>query len=101
MTSSSNLDTTDIRALLERSRAGDGAAREALARAVLARLEQLARQMLRGFPQVRACTETGDVLSGAMMRFLRAVDETPLRDRRHFYALATQQIRRELLDLAR
>ena len=41
MTSSSNLDTSDIRHLLERSRAGDGAARDVLARAVMARLEAM------------------------------------------------------------
>jgi RNA polymerase sigma-70 factor (ECF subfamily) len=101
MMSSANLDTSDIHQLLERSRAGDATARDVLARAVMARLEQMARQMLRGYPQVRASTETGDVLSGAMMRFLRAVGDTAVRDSQHFYALATQQIRRELLDLAR
>jgi RNA polymerase sigma-70 factor (ECF subfamily) len=36
-----------------------------------------------------------------MIRFLKALDDVSIRDARHFYALAAEQIRRELLDLAR
>ena len=98
---SAEMGTTELRALLERSRAGDPGAREVLSQGVYRRLEQLARQMLRRFPTVRFHEETGDVLNGAMVRFLRALGEVPVRDSRHFYALAAEQIRRELLDLAR
>src|SRR5262245_58462269 len=98
---SAELGTTEIRALLDRSLAGDRSAREALAQRVYHRLEQLARQMLRRFPAVRFHEETGDVLNAAMVRFLRALDDITLRDAHHFYALAAEQIRRELLDLAR
>lgn len=95
------LETNELRALLDRSRAGDRAAREALSQGVYRRLEQLARQMLRRFPNVRFHEESGDVLNAAMVRFLKALDEVAIRDARHFYALAAEQIRRELLDLAR
>src|SRR5437899_348180 len=97
----SNLGTTDLHELLQRSRTGDRPARERLAESVYRRLEQLARQMLRRYPQVRQRHETGDVLNNAMIRFLRALDETAVRDTQHFYALAAEQIRRELIDLAR
>ena len=75
--------------------------RERLARSVYDRLEQLTRQMLRRYPQVRQRHETGDVLNSAMIRFLRAIDDTAIRDTRHFHALAAEQLRRELIDLAR
>src|SRR5437764_14977793 len=98
---SAEFGTTELRALLDRSQAGDRAAREALSQGVYRRLEQLARQMLRRFPAVRFHEETGDVLNGAMLRFLKALDAVTVRDTRHFYALAAEQIRRELIDLAR
>src|SRR5262249_8169699 len=69
---SAELNTTELRALLDRSQAGDRSAREALSQSVYRRLEQLARQMLRRFPTVRFHEETGDVLNAAMIRFLKA-----------------------------
>ena len=86
---------------LERVRAGDLVAREELLRAVCGRLEQLARQMLRRFPSVRRWAETGDVLSGAVLRLLRALQEVRPASERDFFGLAAVQVRRELLDLAR
>jgi len=97
----SSLGTVEIQALLERSRSGDHQAREMLARSVYDRLAQLAHQMLRRYPRVRERHETGDVLNSAMIRFLRAIDDTAVRDTHHFHALAAEQIRRELIDLAR
>lgn len=93
--------TSELRSLLARSQAGDASARERLALSVYHRLELLTRQMLRRYPQVRLRNQTGDVLNSAMIRFLRALTDTQVRDTQHFYALATQQIRRELIDLAR
>jgi RNA polymerase sigma-70 factor (ECF subfamily) len=98
---SAELSTTELRALLDRNQAGDRSAREELSQSVYRRLEQLARQMLRRFPSVRFHEETGDVLNAAMIRFLKALDDVSIQDARHFYALAAEQIRRELLDLAR
>jgi RNA polymerase sigma-70 factor (ECF subfamily) len=82
-------------------RAGDRTAREELLRSVGGQLERLARSMLRRFPNVGAWTETGDVLSGAVMRLLRALERLRPESTREFFGLAAQQIRRELLDLAR
>jgi len=82
-------------------RAGDPAARDELLRHVSGRLQRLTRQMLRGHPAVRRWVESGDVLQGALMRLLRALQDVQPSSMRDFFALAAQQIRRELIDLAR
>jgi len=97
----SQIGTTELQDLLQRGRAGDRAARDRLAQSVYQRLEQLARQMLRRFPALRRREDTGDILHGALVRFVRALEVTSIRDTQHFYALAATQIRRELIDLAR
>jgi RNA polymerase sigma factor (sigma-70 family) len=45
--------------------------------------------------------ETDDVLQNALVRLLRALREVRPESMRHFFALAAEQMRRELLDLAR
>jgi RNA polymerase sigma-70 factor (ECF subfamily) len=86
---------------LERMRAGDPAAREELFRITCDRLERLARRMLRQFPQVRRWAETGDVLQNALLRLLRTLENLKPDSTRAFFGLAAQEIRRELIDLAR
>ncbi len=67
------------------------------------RLEKLARQMLRSYP--RLSEETGDLLSSAYQRLLRALHDEQVRKRlvtaQDFFRLSALQIRRELTDLAR
>jgi RNA polymerase sigma-70 factor (ECF subfamily) len=87
--------------LLVRMNAGDAAARDELFRHVARRLEALARRMLGRFPGVQRWAQTDDVLSGAMMRLLRALEAVPPTTPREFFGLAGVQVRRELLDLAR
>jgi RNA polymerase sigma factor (sigma-70 family) len=65
------------------------------------RLRGLARRMLRGIPGVHRWTETDDVLQNALIRLHRSLAEVRPQSARQFYGLATTQIRRELLDLAR
>jgi DNA-directed RNA polymerase specialized sigma24 family protein len=86
---------------LARIRSGDRDARDDLLRACQARLERLARRMLRGYPAVRQQFETADVFQGASIRLLRALEATPVADTRQFFNLAAAIIRRELIDLAR
>ncbi len=93
--------TVQLQGWLARLRAGDPAAPEELLRHVSARLQRLTRQMLKGHPAVRRWTQTDDVLQGALLRLLRAVQAVQPETARDFFALAAQQIRRELLDLAR
>jgi RNA polymerase sigma factor (sigma-70 family) len=94
-------DTVQLRAWLERLQAGDGAARDELLRAAGARLERLARSMLRRFPNVRPVQDTLDVLQGASLRLLRTLERTCPASTRDFLNLAANHIRCELLDLAR
>lgn len=93
--------TTQLHGLLERFAAGDPNAPDALIRRACERLRQLTRQMLRGYPGVKRWAETDDVLQSALMRLLRSLNEVRPATPRDFFALATLQIRRELLDLAR
>jgi RNA polymerase sigma-70 factor (ECF subfamily) len=93
--------TLELQAHLDRMRAGDLAARDELFRLVCGRLERLTRKMLRGFPGVKRWAQTDDVLQSALVRLLRALKDVQPASMREFFALTTEQIRRELLDLAR
>src|SRR5262249_7220959 len=65
------------------------------------RLQALAHRMVRNFRGVRRWADTGDVLQNAVLRLLRAFENTPVADTREFFNLAAAVIRRELIDLAR
>jgi len=96
-----SVHTTQLHHWLERMQAGDRAARDELLRRLSDRLERLARKMLRRFPRVRRWADTGDVLDNALMRLLRALEQVRPESMRAFFGLAAEQMRRELLDLAR
>lgn len=93
--------TTLTRQLLQRATEGDQAALDALIQRNCERLTTLTRRMLHGFPGVKRWTQTDDVLQNALLRLLRALQEVKPASPRDFLALATLQIRRELIDLAR
>src|SRR5436305_179091 len=95
------LDTAFLTKQLDRSRTGDHAALNELLGAYWGRLERLARKMLGRFPNVRNVAETGDVLQGAMVRLVRALERVQVASTRDFFGLAAEQMRRELLDLGR
>src|SRR5207302_728829 len=94
-------DTAVLNALLARAQAGDSAARDDLIRRCSRRLELLTRKMLRGYPAVRRWEETGDVFQNAAVRLVRALSAVTPTSTREFFGLAAEQIRRELVDLAR
>lgn len=93
--------TTKLNGWLAEMRKGDVTARNEVIAHACDRLRTLTRRMLRGFKRVRRWAETDDVLQNALMRLHRALAEVRPETPRQFYALAAQQIRRELLDLAR
>jgi RNA polymerase sigma factor (sigma-70 family) len=95
------VNTVQLLSWVDRLRAGDLAARDELLRAVCGRLERLARKMLRRFPSVQRWAQTDDVLQNALMRLLRALEHVRPDSVRDFFGLAAEQMRRELLDLAR
>jgi RNA polymerase sigma-70 factor (ECF subfamily) len=84
-----------------RLRAGDLSARDELLRGIGERLQALAHKMLGRFPAVRRWADTDDVLQNAQLRLLRSLQDVRPDSTRDFFGLAAEQIRRELLDLAR
>jgi len=93
--------TTVLQDCLDRLRRGDPAARGELVAAACERLGQLTRVMLRDYRRLRRWEQTDDVLQNAMIRLDRALREVTPEAPRDFYRLATLQVRRELIDLAR
>src|SRR5206468_11164035 len=67
--------TVQLIGWLERMRAGDRSAREALFEHVCERLRRLTRKMLKGYPGVQRWAETDDVLQNALHRLLRSLNE--------------------------
>jgi RNA polymerase sigma-70 factor (ECF subfamily) len=96
-----SFSTQRLQGWLDRIQAGDASAQDELLRHAGNRLERLARKMLSRFPGVRRWAETGDVLQNASLRLLHALKVVRPANTRDFFALAAQQIRRELLDLLR
>lgn len=92
---------TGLQAFLNDSLTGNPAAKEALLHHACGRLLKLTRKMLHGRPSLRRWIQTDDVLQNSLVRLHRALSQTEVRNVRHFFNLATVQIRRELLDLSR
>src|ERR1700694_2240596 len=99
--SDASFHTTELQGYLERMRDGDAAARDELLRPVCGRLERLTRKMLKAYPTVQRWEDTGDVFQNATMRLLRSLQEVRPDSTRAFFGLAAEQLRRELLGLAR
>lgn len=96
-----DLRTTELRDLLGRVAARDRAAREELLRRSAGNLERLTRKLMAGFPTVRRWEQTADVVQNATLRLLRALEQVSPENPRQFFGLAAEQVRRELIDLAR
>lgn len=90
-----------LTACLRRLSAGDVSARSALIEFAEGRLRQLASWQLRASPAVARWEQSGDVHQEAVIRLHRALGEVRPETPRQFFALATLQIRRTLIDLAR
>lgn len=93
--------TSSLLDMLMRYRDGDTRALDVLLRRIGERLERLARKMLRHYPIVQDREQSDDVLQGALSRLARALREVKPTSTAGFFGLAAEQIRRELLDLAR
>lgn len=90
-----------LQLLVEQAVRGDKTARDQLIHHACDRLLILTRRMLRCHPGVTRWEQTDDVFQNAMVRLHRALNTVELVDVRHFFNLATLQIRRELIDLSR
>jgi RNA polymerase sigma-70 factor (ECF subfamily) len=93
--------TTQMVQWVDRMRAGDPAARDELIRGFQGRLELLARKMVGRDRRMGRWVDAEDVLQNALLRLLRALEAVQPDSTRAFFGLAAEQIRRELLDLAR
>jgi RNA polymerase sigma factor (sigma-70 family) len=91
----------DLQRLLDRLAAGDESAVAALIERSVERLRFMAHTRFRKFPRVRRLHETDDVLNDAAMRLVRALRAVRPTSPSAFLGLAGEQIRRELIDLAR
>jgi RNA polymerase sigma-70 factor (ECF subfamily) len=96
-----DFNSVDLRGWVDQYQQGDQAAADKLFQAASRRMELLARKMLRRFPTVARWEQTNDVLQNALLRLLRALGDVRPESTREFFSLAAEQIRRELLDLAR
>lgn len=93
-------DTHVMHSYIERMRV-DPKVRDDLYRAVEGRLIRLSRLMLRDFPRLASMTEAEDILQGASIRLMRALQTITPVATREFFQLATVHLRRELIDLTR
>jgi RNA polymerase sigma factor (sigma-70 family) len=94
-------ETGRMEACVDRLARGDISARDELLTFACGRMEQMARRMLKRFPNVRRWDETGDVVQNAAIRLYRTLGKVAPHDAKGFLGLAAVQIRRELIDLAR
>ena len=90
-----------IQTWIDRMQAGDTTARGELIGFAADRLHRLTRKMLKGYPRVKRWELTDDVMQNAVLRLWKALAKVTPSSARHFFALATVQIRRELIDLSR
>jgi RNA polymerase sigma-70 factor (ECF subfamily) len=93
--------TTQLQLWVERMKAGDAKAADALLSHVYERLSRLTRKMLHDYPGVQRWEQSSDVLHNAALRLLNALRKVEVTSSVQFYRLAAVQIRRELIDLAR
>jgi RNA polymerase sigma-70 factor (ECF subfamily) len=98
---SESFATQSMQRLVDRIREGDVKAQDELCRRVGERLERLTRKMLKSFPGVQRWEQTDDVLQTSLLRLLRALKAVRPENTRAFFGLATEQLRRQLLDLNR
>lgn len=97
----SSLNTHDLVFWVTELQAGRPAAAEPIFRKIMARVERLARATFKKFPRVGRFVDADDVVQSSLIRLLAAFREVRPASRRHFYSLANELIRRELLDLVR
>lgn len=92
---------TQIQNLIDVALSGNAEAHAALLDHASDRLLRLTRKMFHDYPSLLRWEQTDDVYQNAMVRLHRALANVRVESVRHFFNLATVQIRRELLDLVK
>ncbi|MFI4876014.1 MAG: RNA polymerase sigma factor, partial [Blastopirellula sp. JB062] len=93
--------TQQIEAILLAERQDPAAAYDLILERALQRLQRQTRAMLRSYPRLARWEQTDDVFQEAVIRLYRSLKQVRPQSARHFFGLATMQIRRTLIDLAR
>lgn len=93
--------TSDLQKELLRLSEGCLESRRTIVEMCCQRLRVMARRMLKSYGHVQLWSDTDDVLQNSLMRLHRALASVQPESVRKFYGLASTQIRRELIDLAR
>lgn len=93
--------TLAMQRLVDQLQAGDLSAQDEICRRVGERLQRLASKMLKTYPGVNRWEQTDDVLQNSLLRLLKALKAVRPDNMRAFFGLATEQLRRQLLDLNR
>ena len=90
---------TQLQKLVDRARGGDADANTLLIEHACNRLLKLTRKMFHGYPALRRWQETDDVFQNSLLRLHHALASVEVESVRHFFNLAGEMVRRELLDL--
>lgn len=94
-------NTTQLQDLLDQAAQGNAPAYDELVAKAAQRLTKLTRKMLQNYPRLRRWEQTDDVFQNAVIRLHRSLSEVKPETVPQFFGLATTQIRRTLIDLAR
>ncbi len=94
-----NGSDTQLQSLIDLAKKGDPTAKPLLIDHACERLLKLTRKMFHGFPGLRRWEQTDDVFQNSLIRLHRALSGVELESVRHFFHLAAEMVRRELLDL--
>lgn len=93
--------TTKIQGILNAASDGKIENYDELIAVASGRLMKITRRMLRSYPHLRRWEQTDDVFQEAALRLYRSLSDVRPDSVRGFFGLASTQIRRTLIDLAR
>lgn len=93
--------TVFVAGCLDRLRAGDAAAIDPLIERTSGRFRRLAGKLFADFPRLHRWETVDDVCQNAVVRLWKALKATVPESPPAYFRLATVQVRRELIDLAR
>ena len=92
---------TKLQSYVDLALQGNTQAKELLLHHACDRLLRLTRRMFHGSHKLRRWEQTDDVFQNSMLRLHRALGSVEVQSVRHFFNLASVQIRRELVDMGR
>lgn len=90
---------THLQSLVDQARGGDSHAATRLIEHACGRLLKLTRKMFHAYPALRRWEQTDDVFQNSLLRLHHALANVEVESVRHFFNLAGEMVRRELLDL--